>query len=113
MTNSVVVKPDMSWIIANYENPVLEAKAIQETIELCVKQKGRQQVVNDSIQSFREEKVDEMNPVELMAKETLIAVAKSKFLEDEQKVILIQLLVERNYRGYEVDYSYIFDRNVA
>ncbi|PLS19411.1 hypothetical protein CVD28_03070 [Bacillus sp. M6-12] len=113
MTNQVAGKPDMSWIIANYENPELEVKAIQEAIELCVKQKGRQQVVNDSIQSFREEKVDEGNPTELMAKNTLIAVAKTKFLEDDQKEILVRLLVERNFRGYQADYSYIFDKQIA
>lgn len=113
MTNQAVGKPDMSWIISNYENPELEAKAIQEAIELCMKQKGRQQVVNDSIQSFRQEKVDESNPTELMAKNTLIAVAKSKFLEDDQKAILIRLLVERNYKGYEPDFSYIFDKQIA
>lgn len=113
MRNSVLVKPDISWIVGNYENPLLEEKAVQETIELCLKEKERQQVVNDSIQSFREIKVDARNLVELKAKETLIEVVSTKFLKEEQKAVLIQFLVERCYRGYEVNYSYIFDKNVA
>lgn len=109
----VEVKSDISWIVTNYENIELEAKAIKETIELCVNEKNRQQVVNDSLQSFRNERIDESNQVELMAKHTLIEVANTKYIKEEQKVALVELLVERCYKGYEVDYAYIFDKQVA
>lgn len=103
----------MDWIIANYENQELEAQAVQETIDACLKYKHSQQVVNDAIQSFRMVPVQEKNSAELRAKNILIAVAKEKKLKAEQKYCLVQFLVQRGFGDYAVDYSYIFDGQVA
>lgn len=99
----------------NYMNKELENSAVKEMVSSCMKEKGRQQVVNDALVSFRKTMVDESCPFEKGAKEVLIHVAKTKELEDTQKSVLIRFLIERNEPGYQVDYSYIFaiHENVA
>jgi hypothetical protein len=98
------------WIMDNYKNEVLEANAIELTIQTCLQQTTRQQVVNDSLKSFRAIAIDESCLYELNAKDVLVSVAKSKEMDYEQKRVLIRFLIERNVEGYQVDYSYIFDQ---
>lgn len=104
---------DMSWVINNYNNPELERNAMRQAVEEFMKLFTPQQVVDDSLVSFRIHRIDESNPVEYEAKRTLIELTKSKYLNEVQKRSLIALLVIRAYPGYEIDYSYIFDKKVA
>lgn len=105
----MVKKATETYWYKNYLNKGLEQTAIQEMIESCMREKGRQQVVNNALTSFRSIKINEACPYEKEAKEVLIRVSKTKELEDTQKNVLIRFLIERCEVGYQVDYSYIFD----
>lgn len=94
-------------------NQKLKEQAIQNTVEEYIGKVHPQQVVNDAIKSFREEKINEKLPVERKAKETLIKLTKTKFAEEEDIRALLELLVSRNEEGYEINYVYIFDKQIA
>lgn len=104
---------NQNWVMDNYNNPELERQAIEKAIDEFMLLLIPQHVVNDAIISFRIHKIDENNPVELNAKKVLIELTKTKYLREEQKRSLLTLLVQRAYPGYEIDYSYIFDRKIA
>lgn len=98
-----------SYWYKNYEDKEIEAQAIQETVATCMNTIGRQQIVNDALNSFRGVPVDESDPYELGAKEVLITLAKTKVIENKQMETLIRFLIERSEDGYCVNYAYIFD----
>ena len=89
-----------------YDAAMQEMFMLQDHINELVKSVSSQQVVDDILQSFREEPVDEHDESECLARDILITTARRKTLSDKQKVCLLKVLVHRLADGYECDWSY-------
>ncbi|MGG1071354.1 hypothetical protein ABE178_16235 [Priestia megaterium] len=92
---------DLCW-----EAALQEACAINNTIDELTKTVPNQQVINDIIQSFKDDPVDGTDSSECLARDILVTVAKRKTLSSKQKKCLVRVLVERSDDGYEIDWSY-------
>ncbi|MGM2632343.1 hypothetical protein [Bacillus cereus group sp. Bce040] len=88
-----------------HEAAMREMFSLQETVARLMQSVPSQKVVDDILQSFREEPVDKHSKGECLARDILITTAKRKTLSPKQKVRLVEVLVIRCADGYECDYD--------
>ncbi|ARO21476.1 MULTISPECIES: hypothetical protein [Bacillus cereus group] len=88
-----------------YEAAMREMFSIQEAVTKYTVNVPDQKVIDDVIQSFKDNPVDESDKHECLARDILITVARTKTLSIKQKTRLVMVLVDRYTVGYECNYD--------
>lgn len=91
----------MSFSDYAYEEMMVDHYLLNEAIERCFKQYSPQKVISDSINSFRNSAVNEEKTIELVSRDILKTVARTKQVSLKQRKCLIKMLVLRSETGYE------------
>lgn len=91
----------MSALDDAYEYMMIENYMISESIDKYLKIYSPQQVVHDAINSFKEQAVDEYEEIEVVSRDILKTIARTKRVSPKQKRCLIKMMVLRGENGYE------------
>lgn len=91
----------MSFSDYAYEEMMVDHYVFNQTVERCFKQYSPQKVIIDSINSFRNSEVNEEKSIEVISRDILKTVARTKHVSSKQRKCLIKMLVLRGEMGYE------------